>query len=331
MIKKIEKDENGRFKMADRRGQHPHYKTAVEDYLTLWEELFSKAQETDALQFIFALLRFKGVQDAGWDSFENTIDAIRGVLKYEKKIDGVTRLNLALWLYGHIVEASDHYEIIANMVNVAGGRPYQAWNFPKIKTRQGDRERTPNEKIIIIKEKCKKFGLKDYATPFEQALDKDLRNSIYHSDYSVYEGRVRFRNARGFSQEYSEAETLDKINTAIALHETIRNLVNFYRASYDEPEIIDGGPHIANGQEVSFQVIVRKGRGVIAVHETPEHSAAMSLGIYKPGELSKIRQGIYFLPRSKTDVINDFGDKLPIPIARWFFAICRKLYREKSK
>jgi len=308
--------DDGSIEARGAKGWANNYQKAVENYVTMWDELFEKAQEADEFQFIFALLRFRGIVYPGWDTFENTIDAFEGAMRAGRKVDGTRRLNIVLWLYGHIVEASDHYEIIATMVNIAGGGAYRAWNFPKIKTPRGMREQTPNEKILEIKKRCKSLGLKDYSQPFEEVLDKDLRNAVYHSDYSVFMGMVRFRNASGYDVEYDAEKTNLKINQAMALHETIKNLYRGYTASYTEPKIIDASPGFSPGQPMKAQVIVRKKHGVMAIQETPNNPGSFSCGVYKPGEQEKIKKGIYLLPPSRTDRLNRFLDRLPLSIAR---------------
>jgi hypothetical protein len=308
--------DDGSIEARGAKGWASNYQKAVEDYVTLWDELFEKAQETDEFQFIFALLRVRGIVYPGWDTFENTIDAFEGTMKAARKVDGTRRLNILLWLYGHIVEASDHYEIIANMVNIAGGGSYRAWNFPKIKTRRGMREQTPNEKILEIKKRCVSLGLKDYSKPFADVLDKDLRNAVYHSDYSVHMAVVRFRSADGYDIEYDAETTNLKVNQAMALHETIKNLFRGCTASYTEPKIIDASPGFSPGQPMKAQVIVRKKHGVMAIQETPNNAGSFACGIYKPGEQEKIRKGIYLLPPSRTDRLNHFLDRLPLPLAR---------------
>lgn len=331
MRKGFIKDEDGKLKAhGEPKGWADNYRKAVEDYLTLWDELFEEAQKKDEFQFIFALLRVRGIVYPGWDTFSNTIDAFEGAMKAARKVDGTRRLNIVLWLYGHIVEASDHYEIIANMVNIAGGYPYRAWNFPKIKARKGMRDQTPNEKILEIKNRCKKLGLRDYSQPFSEVFDKDLRNAVYHSDYSAHMGMVRFRNADGYDVEYDAEKTNLKVNQAMALHETIKNLFSTYTASYTEPKIIDASPNFSPGQPMKAQVIVRKKHGVMAIQESPEHPSGFACGVYQPGEKEKISKGIYLLPPSKTDRLNRLLDRMPLPVARKILSLYNYFTRKHS-
>lgn len=305
------------------RGWAENYEKAVIEYLNTWEELFEKAQEKDEFQFILALLRFKGAQSAGWDSFENTIEAFNATMKATRKARGNDKLNLFLWLYGHITEASDHYEIIANMVSIAGGEPYRAWNFPKKrkptkKNPSAMREQTPYEKILEIQNRCKNLKLRDYSKPFEEVLDKELRNAVFHSDYSVHQGTVRFINGEtGLPIEYDTETTNLLINRALALHETIKNLVNTYRGAYNTPRVINTGPHFQRDNiSLKAQIIVRKGQGVTALKETPDHPAGFIVGTFYPGEKERIEEEVYLLPKNHDELLNKLLDRLPLKLAQ---------------
>ena len=294
-------------------------------YSYLWNELFAKAQETGEFQFILNLLRFKGAADPGWDTFENTIGALRSASRLVKRTRyDNDRLNLMLWVYGHIVEASDHYEIIANMVNVAGGKEYRAWNFPPKGSRTRWREWTPNEKITKIRQHCKSLGFKDYSAPFSEALDRDLRNAVYHSDYSTYMGAVRFRNRAGFHTEYDAEKTSAILSRGVAIHEVIKGLFQAYTASYDKPKIIECSHNFGTRRA---QVIVRKKHGVMALQEGPMGSGGFAIGTYKPGENAKIAQGQYLLPASLGDELNKVLDRLPPPIAKIIVKLYMRLRR----
>jgi hypothetical protein len=313
----FQRDEDGKIIAGEPiRGWDTYYQAAVISYLNLWEELFEKAQEKNDFEFISALIRMRGMEDAGWDTFENTIEGIAGAYKAAKVLHGEQRLNIMLWAYGQVVEASDHYEIIANMVNIAGSEPYRAWNFPKKKapTKKNPsamRAQTPNEKILVIRALCKKFDLPDYSAPFSEVLDKELRNAIYHSDYSVYEGMVRIREGKvGFPVEYSQDETRKLLNEALALHEVIKKLYEGYIASYTEPKIIDVPLSFSHGQQMKAQVIVRENHGVIAMQEHPQKPGSWSFGRYVLGEQEKIRQGVFNLPESASVRINSVLDRI---------------------
>ena len=308
------------------RQRASNFNEVLERYWGLWDELFAKAQEADEFQFILNLLRIRGASDPGWDAWQNTIDAIRSVAKLVKKTDGTRRLNLLLWTYGHIVEASDHYEIVMNMANVAGGEQYRAWNFLG-KSGGRRRELSPSEKIAEIQKRCKALGLKDYSTPLSEALDKELRNAVYHSDYSAHMGKVRFRASNGLHTEYDVERTNDVISRAIAMHKAIKDLFRAYTASYDNPRTIDC-TYGFEGQKA--QIIVRKKHGVMALEKSPMGPGGFAIGTYKPGEKAKIAEGQYLLPASVGDELNKVLEYLPGPIARKIVKLYMRLYKNSQ-
>ena len=187
------------------------YKTSLEKYLNCISPLFEKAQQSDEFDFICTLLRVRGMQDAGWDPWENTLNAFHKLLKLENKIrDFETKRHLFLWLYGHIVEASEPYETIANIINIIEGGKYSIDNFPD---KAGGRPQSPSEKIASLNKRLESIGLARSTVIFNDVFDKELRNSIFHSDYSLYQSEVRLPGKYG--KIYTHDQILALMNKAL--------------------------------------------------------------------------------------------------------------------
>ncbi|UCE60827.1 MAG: hypothetical protein JSU63_03575, partial [Phycisphaerales bacterium] len=109
---------------------------AMPRYLTIVDEIFAVAKRTNELEFLFSLFRVRGAQNPGWDPYQTTLESIPALVDCANTTqnDTVAR-HLQLWIYGHILEASEPYELLANLLEVAGGRHY-AWNtnFPPKKS-----------------------------------------------------------------------------------------------------------------------------------------------------------------------------------------------------
>ena len=71
------------------------------------------------------------MQDPGWDPYESSMVAIKSVLSVLRgKLNSVADRHLALWLYGHIVEASEPYEFLGNLIDVSVGGKFKILRFP---------------------------------------------------------------------------------------------------------------------------------------------------------------------------------------------------------
>ncbi len=91
------------------------YREALERYLNRFDLAFSAALQRSEFEFICCLLRVRGLQGPGWDPYKTTLRAISALVElHEKHNDGEAARHLGLWVYGHTVEASEPYELLAN-------------------------------------------------------------------------------------------------------------------------------------------------------------------------------------------------------------------------
>jgi len=290
------------------------YAQSVVKYLNCLEPLFDKAQNKSDFQFIFALLRFRGIEGPGEDPYENSIETIDTLMGIKEKIKGRARLNVFLWIYGHIIESSEPYEIIANLLNICLGETYKLFNFPYIKTKYGYRPQYPMEKIGHLEKLSKKARMQSVLEPIKEIIDRALRNAIFHSDYSVNDGQVIINNPRKI---YSREATLTLLNKTSAYHEAMKNLIKTYTESYDKPRIIKVSPGFSSDPEERAQVIVRKNHGVIALRaaltqkQVEAGKVLWEVGHYLSYEPKLIRNGKFLLPPSRVDFWNNILRKMP--------------------
>lgn len=67
---------------------HPSYTDAFVRYLNALDPAFSRALEASEFDFLLALLRIRGMQDAGWDPYETTLEAIEVIRELHERTDG---------------------------------------------------------------------------------------------------------------------------------------------------------------------------------------------------------------------------------------------------
>ena len=294
-----------------------NYAQSIVKYLNCLEPLFEKAQKKSEFQFILTLLRVRGIQGAGEDPYENSVETIDTLMGLEKKIKSRARLNVFLWVYGHIIESSEPYEIIANLLNIRLGQNYRLFNFPFIKIRYGYRPQYPFEKIKYLEQLATKAQMPSVLEPIKEIIDRDLRNAVFHSDYSVSFGEVIINKPRRI---YSKAETLTLLNKALAYHETMKNLIGTYTKSYQKPKKIKVSPSFNPDPEARAQVIVRKNYGVIALKaawskkKIKAGEVIWEIGNYLSYETKMIRNGQYLLPSNRVKFWNNILEKIPNPI-----------------
>jgi hypothetical protein len=207
------------------------YTEAFLRYLNSLDSLFMKAREASEFEFLMTLFRPRGVEDAGWDPFQSTLDGLRAVVSSHANLGGVAQRHLELWLYGHIIEASEPYEIIANLLAIVDGETFKISRF---EPHRGGRDKSPGEKINQLKNLATRLKLSEICTPLLELWDKDLRNAIFHADYALYGPEVRIRKP---FKEYSHLEISTLSNRAVAYFEALATIYQAHIASYKEPTL----------------------------------------------------------------------------------------------
>jgi len=258
----LRRDENGVWsgEVDDSDGPeaeklHPAYVEAVPRYLNCFDPVFTRARERDELQFLFSIFRVRGVQDAGWDPYETTLRAIPAIVSlYQGTNDSEAARHLPLWVYGHIVEASEPYELLANLLDVTQGGYFTVGrNFP---AKKSGAPMSPGEKIRKLQEMATRAGIPEAVVPLTEVWDRDLRNAVFHADYAVYDGEVRTLNP---AKLYSSEDTALLVNRALAYHSALSTLFSVSVEEYEEPKVIPNSPHFARDAQLRWVVIVRQG------------------------------------------------------------------------
>jgi hypothetical protein len=258
------------------------------------------------------------MSDDGWDPFENTQDVFEEIYKQQRKFRGSLGFNVNLWTYLHLIESSEHYEIIANLVNTVKGEDYIIENhrnkkFANLKVEQ---------KIDRLKSISRGTDFENVYQPFESAFDARFRNAIAHGDYAIKStGRsgVTIADDAGYPTIYELQRTNDLINRAVALHVVIRSLIKHYRSYYKSSTVIRSSASFGHGAPIDVTLIVRKRYGVIGFRciggydaGTPfETLIAMPFGY----EQKLIDAGFNNLPPSRIDKANNVLKFIPRRLA----------------
>jgi hypothetical protein len=115
-----------------------------------------------------------------------------------------------------------------------------------------------SEKFPQIEALAKTAGLDDALEPIREVWDSDLRNAIFHADYSLHGGEVRLKGKGSYTHD--QVQTL--VNSALAYHEAVAYLVRAYRRGYNEPVELDVHPDEGAGK---VTVVVRDGDGATGI------------------------------------------------------------------
>ena len=151
-------------------------------------------------EFVCCLIRAGGIEDQGWDPILESTALIDDLSRLSTEpLDPQkyahperTRARLALLSYCHVMEADFFYHVLANLSRLRAGAKYDMDPFRDLRERRKQSGIPPalGDKIRRVNELAAKVGV-DTASIFAEVHFKDIRNSVFHADYTVTETEFR--------------------------------------------------------------------------------------------------------------------------------------------
>lgn len=267
----------------EERSRKPDYIDALSRYLNIFDPLFERAQEADEFEFICSLLAIRGLESAGWDAYQSTLEAVETIVQLHHKVERfVASRHLKLWIYGHVVEASQPYALVANLLGVLTGERYSTDRFHE----RSGRLVSPGEKITRIKAAALAAGVDDLGLLYDDVWDRQLRNAVFHADYALHGGEVRLP---GVGRTYTHEAIEQLVARGNAYHDALAILRRAHRENYTEPKAIPA-PRMSPCPDAQAVVIVREGDGLVGLKDAHGEEALASgairwrMALLLPGE-----------------------------------------------
>ena len=117
-------------------------------YTKLLDPLFKTAQDKDEFEFCCTIMRIRGLESPGWDPLTESFALIDQFLSLVKApIDSTLRLRILLFIYCHITEIDDVYNVLANLGRVCLGERYSFNPFLPALHPSGKAVKNPSLKI----------------------------------------------------------------------------------------------------------------------------------------------------------------------------------------
>jgi hypothetical protein len=255
------RDENGNWTVVFQEGDHAPYNDLLTRQLNALDPVFSRARGASEFDFIMCLLRVRGMEDGGNDPYQTTLRAIPLIIDLWEAADRETQKHVSLWLYGHILEASEPYELLANLIRVASRGRYQITTaFPP----RGNRQPSPGDKIHALQEMAAAAGLTDAFTPLREVWNRHLRNAAFHADYTIRRESLRIFNP---PDDYPWERFDLLINGALAYHRAFSLLYEIQIKSYEEPATIPIPQYFSNAPDHRAMTMIREGHGLIGLKD----------------------------------------------------------------
>lgn len=317
------------------RNSNPIYIESLTVYLNCLDPLFSKAKQASNFEFILTLLDISGTKDCGWDASETTQEIFKTFNSLKKRIKySDEQTYVFLLLYGLIVEASFIYDLLSNLLNVVGGGRYNRDNFPSKKRGGNLVPQSPSEKIRKLLKQSSALKIPKALKELDDIYDRELRNAVFHSNYSLYDEEIRLLEA---NKRYSTTEIHALINKTLAYYEAIVFLRKYYRNSYTKPEVIDVHPDFSPDTREKAIVMVREGAGVIGIkdiwtkQQIDQGKIPFSLLKLLPYEMKMFSDDPFRteFPVNKIDKTNKLLKRTPIFLRKRLIKIIEREYINK--
>jgi hypothetical protein len=176
-----------------------------------------------------AVLRVGGWMDQDWDPFEESQRAFED-LDWLLKKAGVEKspqatFRVALLAYCQAVEMTAPYVLLANLLNIAGGKPYVVAPFHKLGRRNKKNifsyvPPSATAKIRYIKSLAESIGETRLVTILDSFFDDRVRNAFSHSDYILTDKAFRWTEG-GPASQIDLDELKEKIDTCFAFYSAL--------------------------------------------------------------------------------------------------------------
>jgi len=271
------------------------YKNALPGYLTSYDKLLTTAKTRSEFDFVLALIHHGF--DSHSDPFETTKRTFHAIAATQDRLDDYdVEVSIALWLYGHIIEASYPYQIIGDMIGIATGQPHRNPIFAPDKC---GGELSPGRKITEIEDAAKAAGLKRFVKPLRASWNADLRNAVFHSNYAIVGDNLRLL---AVGKTLPVSKVLGRVNRAIAAFEAFVNVLDVQRSQYTEPIQIDTPYYWGSSSGGKVMVVVREGYGPVAIYDTVgdiDVASPAIVGRLTAQEMTLVNQGVFHLPPRK--------------------------------
>jgi hypothetical protein len=199
-----------------------------DDCVNYLNELFFRSLRKNSFETLCALLRVSGFQDAGWDPFEESIEAFEDynwlLEKATSERSEKSSWRVGLLMYCQLVEMTAPHELLENFLRILSGKKYHLRPFGHLgrtKKKQLFSWIPPSAKVKFkeLKKSAVDSKEKRLVEFIDSFFNDKVRNAFFHSDYIITEEYFRWTES-GLAQQIP----LKHLNTIIS------NCFSFYGA-----------------------------------------------------------------------------------------------------
>lgn len=258
------------------------YDFTREDVKSRLHELFEAAKAKDEFEFGSTLLRVRGMEDAGWDPFEETHQLVEDLMTLVgAPLLPHTKVRLGLLLYSHLTEVGAIHDMLATLTRVVAGERYVIDPFldhyPR--NRRGEPQfLSTSGKVRALREMLGSVNHNAVVETLDWFFHASVRNTFAHADYTLHDDQFRSRS-EWFERSGVRSSQLpldvvaDIVNRAPAFYDAFMREYDQQRSSYRTNKIVIG--RISGGPEGEpVELLADDQRGLYGFGSPPGDEAA---------------------------------------------------------
>jgi hypothetical protein len=223
------------------------FKKLEANFINDLEGLFTIAQQKDEFEFIMLLLGYNGSMGDP-RALSHLYESEKLFKEFSKQLspnaDDFIGVRTGLFLYCHFFEMNELYRFIGNLFHISKGDRYQIGLFDN---RGNDEILYPLDKIAKLKELAGECGMTALSELLDSLYYNRLRNSFFHSDYSIVDDDYLFMTDKPVIVEGKKQYSLSVKNFILPLTHSVINiaikffeLINQFKKSYTSNKVIQG-------------------------------------------------------------------------------------------
>ncbi len=218
--------------------------------VSILEPIFLKARDKDEFEFCCSLMRIRGCEVAGRDPLLESNELINQLLSLiHAPVDGKLRIRLLLFLYCHVTEIDDLYNVVGNLMRVCLGERCSLSPFIGELHSSSKPANSPYSKVRRLSEWSDEVDAPDIGNMLTYMLVKQVRNAFFHSDYIIHDNQFNIKCGEGVLVDnvITQAISLDwlmpRLELGINFSLATIGLIHKYMRSYKEEKVVPARIH----------------------------------------------------------------------------------------
>jgi hypothetical protein len=166
----------------------------MDDTLNDISNLFEEAKQKSEFDFVLTLMNYKGIGASElMTNLHEWFDAIEFYKTLYNSLQGKEKVRIGTLIYSTFFENSDFYNILGSLCRIKLG--YKGSSYLLWKTKKYERLLGIGEKQDFLLELLDDAGKQNIIDFFEQNHHKEVRNSFFHSAYSLTDTEYIFHDS----------------------------------------------------------------------------------------------------------------------------------------